>query len=282
MGMDLDFLNGGAASSETPAPAENAAEDAASPGQPRDEHGRFASGEAAAEPAAEQAPEPAAEQPAPVEVAAQPEPVASPPASPPAPPPGYVPVAVVEELRQKLRDKEAQPAPTPVTQTPPPAPEIPDPFEDPEGYHAYHQEQVQRQVKAATMNMSRMMAVTTHGEEAVNEAMAWAAQRADVDPTFRQQSWNHHHPVDFAVAAFRQHQLMERLGSDPDAFVRQRALELGLVDPTTTQPAAPTPVPATPAPTPPPRSLATATAAGGAKPGAVPTGPGAAFDTTFK
>lgn len=278
--MDLSFLDGAAGSDETPAPVEIAAEEAASPGQPRDEHGRFASPPEAAP--AEPPVEPPADA-APASPEPTPEPAPPQPQSPPAPPPGYVPVAVVEDLRQKLRDREAVPPAQPAAPPPPAAPEIPDPFEDPEGYHTYHQNEVARQVKSATLNMSRMIAVTAHGEEAVSEAMAWAAQRAEVDPTFRQQSWNHHHPVDFAVNEYRQHQLMDKLRADPDAYIRQRALEMGLVDPTTIQPAAPQPAPVAPtAPPAPPKSLATAPAAGGAKPGATPVGPGEAFAATFK
>lgn len=280
--MDLDFLDG-----ETPADTNTPVSDEAA-GQPRDEHGRFAPVEATAapEPAAQPAtPEPAATPAAPVaEAAPEPAAPAAPAeaaATPAAVPAGFVPISVVQELRkevQQLRQlaPQAQPEPAPV--------EIPDPFEDPDGYHAYHQEQVTRQVKSATLNMSRMMAVQAHGEPAVTEALAWAAERAEVDPTFRGQSWNHHHPVDFAVAEYKRHQLMQQVGTDPDAYVRQRAAELGFVlagqAPVQAAPA-PAPVPIPTSPDAPPRSLASAPAAGGLKPGSVPAGPGNAFDATF-
>lgn len=193
---------------------------------------------------------------APVEPQAQPEPLA--------PPPGHVPLTALLDTRDQLKEARARAAALEAQINPP---EVPDPFEDPEGYAQHQSAALQQQLKAQAFSNSKLIAESSPDAALIPEALAWAQQRAEQDPGFRHQSFNHHHPVGFAIQEFKRHKTMTLVGDDPDAFVRQRAAALGYVlpnqDPNPAPAAQPAPAPTTPQrPVAPRPSLASTPAAG--------------------
>jgi hypothetical protein len=259
----LDFLNG-------PSPDEPAVSDAdpapeaepsapAAPEPPQDGPARGPDGKFAPKDAA----------PAPQEAQAPATPPEAPPAAPAEPvvPPGFVPVAALQELRkemQALRQQQAAPPPVP-----------PDPYEDPEGYTA-HQEDQRIAINA---QWSQRLAVATHGEDAVNRAQQWAADRFERDPVFRQQSLAHPDPFGFAIVEHQREQALQMF-TDPktlESFRAWQAAQMG--QPPAAQQPAPAPSPGVPQPTAPPPSIASAPSAGGVQ--HVPSGPGQAFSAVI-
>lgn len=271
----LDFLDGPTpeptAAVSTPEPAAPPAAQPAAPteGQPRGPDGKFAPKAEAATPAPAAAPAPI---PAPA-AAAEPAPPAAEPAKAPD---GYVPVGVVQEMRRELQALKAN--------QPPPQPAAPRLQPGQEGYEDQQYEEYVRETAsaAARINLATRYATEKHGEEKVQSALAWARDRAEADPVFRQQSWSADDPVAFAITEQQRHEGLSfaaEMFSDPKAREDFQAWRNGQA-PT---PAAAAPVVvAPPSPSPPPRSMASAPNAGGAQPGAIPVGLHAAFDTVFK
>lgn len=273
----LDFLDGQepastAAASQPEPPAEPAAAPAPamdSEGQPRGPDGKFLA--KAADPV------PVSPEPAPAAPAPQPAPVAAEPAQasePKAAPEGYVPLATFTALRDDFNSfKRAHQQPQQ-----PPQPRI-QPGED--GYEEQqHEEHVRETASAAArINLATEYAIEKHGEEKVQSALAWARERAEADPVFRAQSWSARNPVAFAIEEQQRHEGLNfaaQLFTDPKSREQFQAWLNGQVAPQPAPSAALTPEPPTP-----PRSLASALAAGGDKPGAIPVHEGAAFDATF-
>lgn len=264
----LDFLDGqspaetAAPTPEPPAPApvEQATPPAEAAGQPRAPDGKFApkGPEASATPAAEpQAPA------TPPEAAQQQQ------------PPTDDRYAALEKqvagltkaLTETRKERRQEP---PQTQFRP-------------GEEGYEEEQQQIAHESfiagrARVQVARGYAVKTHGEELVNQALEWAAGRADNDPAFHRESMSADDPVAFAIEEYEYHQALGKL-RDPQA---RAAFMASLTGQAPTPAAAPVVVAAPPSPSPPPRSLAAVPNAGGAKPGAQPVGPGVAFDNAFK
>lgn len=256
----LDFLDG-----QEPAPAaapepqvEQAAQpapEAATGGPERGPDGKFVSKAPEASPATELAP---AATPAPAE-----------PPTKTAPPEGYVPVQEVQRLRRELQEiRQAQ-------QAPPPSP--PDRYEDPEGYESFQEQQRQASIINVRLDISEEMARTKHGDDAVTAAQQWALEQYESVPGFQQRVVTHRNPYEFVVQEHQRHQLMSELTADD--LAKFKAWKAGSASPVAM--AAPVVASPTQPPTP-PRSLAAAANAGGAKPGAIPAGPGEAFNAVFK
>lgn len=182
------------------------------------------------------------------------------------PEPGYVPIQAllderekrqrnereVEELRQWRQQQEARRQ----------APQRPDMYDDPEGYAAYLEQQQHAALWNATESVSKRFASKEHGAEAIGAAEQWALERVKTDPTIAQRFRASADPYEFLVGEFKRDQLLKEIGSDPDAYVRRKAVELGLGS--AQQPGAATPSQPQPgASTPPPRSLATVPGSGG-------------------
>ncbi len=244
----LDFLDAPTGDEPAPAPViEAAPEPTPEPteGPARGPDGKFA-------PRTEAAPEPQAEQPPEPPQAQQ-------------PPPGFVPVAALQEIRkelQALRQAPQQPAP--------------DPYEDFEGYQAH----AEAQRHTERLGWSQRLAVVQHGEELTNTVLEWAKTRADQDPMFNQRALQNPDPVGFAVQEYQREQALEML-SKPELLQAFQAWQTQTQTPQQPQAiTAPAPIPHQ-QPTP-PRSLASAPAAGGIKPGEIPVGPSVAFDSVFK
>jgi hypothetical protein len=179
----------------------------------------------------------------------------------------------LKELRRFKAEQEAK------AQAQPPV-QAPDPYDDPEGYRAFHQAEVQRAVTAQKFEMSDVMARQSHGAETVEAAAEWALGKAQADPVFAAQYMRESHPIDWIVRQHKRDGLLQQVGEDPDEFVRRRAAELGLI----AQPAAGAQVPAVsaqqvPKPAAPPKSLVGAPSAGGVQ--SLPVGPLAGVEAVF-
>ena len=247
----LDFLDAPTGDEPAPAPViEAAPEPTPEPteGPARAPDGKFA---------------PKAE--APVEQAQPAAPEAAP--QPQQPPPGFVPLAALQEARQQLQAARQAP--------PQPAPDL---YEDPEGFQA-HVEQERHRVN---LTWSQKMAEKEHGPELTATVMEWAQARADQDPAFNQRALQTQDPVGFAIQEYQRDQALA-LFSKPETVQAFLAWQTQTQTQTPQQPqaiTAPAPIPHQ-QPTP-PRSLASAPAAGGIKPGEIPVGPSVAFDSVFK
>lgn len=241
--------------------------------------------EAPAEPITEEPqPTPAAEQ-LPV-VAEEPQPEPAPVEQPREDDGRFAPVKALQEERQKRQELERRLAEIEARSNPKPSveqPKAPDPYDDPQGFAAHQQAQFQQSLVQERFRMSHEMAKQQFGAETVDAARLWAMDRAAKDPAFDMAMASQAHPLAWIVQQHKRDALMQDIGEDPDAYVRRRALELGIG--AVPQPVAAVPEavqsPTAPAAVSPPRSLASAPAAGGAVKD-IPTGPMTALDATFK
>lgn len=170
---------------------------------------------------AEPAPEP--------EVKVQPEPVEQPKDDT-----KQVPLGTMLDMRDKWKAAELRVAELEAAQVQ--RQPIPDPLDDPEGYHAYF-EQRARDVEINTrINTSRMIAIQQYGQEEVDSAAKWFLDKVKEDPTYEQRLITQPHPADWVVRQHKREALLGQIGDDPDEYVRRRAAELGLTAPTTELP----------------------------------------------
>lgn len=98
-------------------------------------------------------------------------------------------------------------------QNPPPAP--PDIWESPEERLGYERQQVQQELYQQRYFVSQREAIRDHGKELVEQAVAWAAERAAQDPQFNAKALSQMDPVGFAVGEYRRDQMAS---IDPDDF----------------------------------------------------------------
>lgn len=253
--MSLEFLDG-EQPPEVTAPAANpepAPEAAPAPeGPARGPDGKFA---------AKEEPAPPAEQPP------APEPVAVQPVAPVIPP-GHVPVDVVKALRDEIRALKQPQQTEPV--------QIPDPYEDPQGFAAFQTSQVQEVIYAQNLNWSRQIAEIRHTPEAVSQAHEWAFEKCEADPFFNQRVRSSADPYGVVMEEWKRDQLLSKFQpSDYDQFLAWKASQgapQAITQPVLAQPV---PVGRPPVAAPPP-SLVTAPSAGGIS--AQPMGHGTAYD----
>lgn len=192
------------------------------------------------------------------------------------PPPGYVPVSAVQAERAKAQAYADQLARYQQAQT---ESGIPDPYTDPEGYAAYHQEQVAQAAMTVRLDISEDMARSKHGDEVVNSVLEWAQGRFAQSPAYRQEVLSQRNPYEYAVQAYQREQALASVDpSELDAFRQWKAAQ-GQQPPNPLS--APAPVAAAPQSpvAPPPPSLNSAPSAGVAS--HIPQGPGQAFDGIF-
>jgi hypothetical protein len=109
---------------------------------------------------------------------------------------------------------------------------IPDPYDDP---HAYHQfvvaqatHQARQEVQLQNLNMSRNRAVEKYGQDEINLAADWAGEMANRDPNFEATVMSQPDPAEWVIAQKKRHDMIKSIETDPDAYVRARAAELGL------------------------------------------------------
>lgn len=191
-----------------------------------------------------------------------PQPIEAPQPEPQQPPQAaHVPITALLEERER-RQRAEQEAQRLQQQFQPP--ELPDPYEDPQGFAQLQEQRWQAQRLSDRLNMSEEMVRTTHGDEVVNAAQQWAMQRFQQTPAFQAEVYAQRNPYGFVVKEYQRAQTLEKLGgADPaqvEAFLAWRAANQGGATP---QPAAAPAASPTPRPTAPPPSLAAAPSAGG-------------------
>lgn len=121
--------------------------------------------------------------------------------------------ALRAELEAARKVAAAPPAPAPA-----PAPEpraevaVPNPIEDPAGYHAYNQ----RMLYNERLNMSEMMLRAQVDD--LDEKMTVFKKAADANPALRAELTRQVHPYKFAYEHAKKVMAMEEVGDDPAAF----------------------------------------------------------------
>jgi hypothetical protein len=186
--------------------------------------------------------------------------------------PVMVPLQALHETRDEVKALKQQLAALQPQQQPQ-APQVPDIFENPEGYTQYLQSQIAQTTLNDRLNLSEEMVRQSTGDETVNAAQEWGRQMLAANPMFAQTFYAQRNPYGFLVGEYKRHQTLSQLGNaDPkeiEAFIAWKN--------TQQQPGAtPNPEPS-PAP---PRSIASATSAGGMR--TIAMGPTAAFDELFQ
>lgn len=185
------------------------------PGQPRDDQGRFA-------PKSEPAPATP-----PVEAAPQAE------VLPPEPTPEPARMVPLPELmgertkRQEAERKAAEYAakveayerslqfqPRPQAQQPVQQPPAPDPFADPEGFANHQAEQQHYRFRNQLADMSEAIARRLEGDEIVEKAQKWAIE-AGIAQHFLMRARD---PYGELITAYKKQEAMSRIGPDPNAY----------------------------------------------------------------
>lgn len=163
-----------------------------------------------------------------------------------------VPASVVAQLRDEIRQLKARNEPGQQAQTQQQGraeqPKIPDPIDDPQGYTAYLDNQVQRYVLNERLNTSEAIARDKAGDEAVDAAIEAFQTAAASNPSLAHQFIQSRNPYGDLLSWHRKQQAMAEVGEDPDAF-RERIRQEVLAELQGQQPA---PVQAKPKATPPP------------------------------
>lgn len=243
------------------------------------------SDDVAEEVAADPEPSPEIEQPveAPAETQ-EPEPEAPPApeavAQPERPEPGFVPIAAMMDERDRRKALEAELAQFKQQK---PAPNAPDPYDDPQGFAAYQHSLVQEAIVKDRFERSHEDAVEKHGEETVQSALQWAQERATANPAFAAEYMSKTRPIQWIVQQHKREADLADYSKDPVAFARRILEAHGQVSaPVAAAPAIPVAAPVQQAvpPVKVPRSLATQ-GSGPSDIREVATGALAAVDSVF-
>jgi hypothetical protein len=129
--------------------------------------------------------------------------------------PVMVPLRALHETRDKVKDLEARLAALSQPQVQQQPHQVPDMFEDPEGYQSYQTQQLQTAVFNSTLNISEEMTRQQVGDELVNEVQQWGAQAFQANPAFYQQFAQQRNPYGFLVSAYKRQQAVSQIGDDP-------------------------------------------------------------------
>ncbi|UZK70761.1 hypothetical protein OKW76_06995 [Sphingomonas sp. S1-29] len=110
--------------------------------------------------------------------------------------------------------------------------QLADPYDDPETYRSQQMEmmrqQIQEEMRVAKLSESVVRGREKYGQETLDEVAEWAESMAAIDPTFETRAMSQPDPVEWTIAERKRSAQRQLFETDPDAFVRQRALELGL------------------------------------------------------
>lgn len=181
--------------------------------------------------------------------------------------PVMVPLKALQEVRDELKQLKAeQPRQQPQQQ------QVPDVYEDPEGYQNYIAQTVNQATLNATLNLSEELTRQSAGDEIVEAATEWAKTQFQTNPALYNQFISQRNPYGFIVAQYQKEQTFQKLGNDPkqiEAFLAWQAAQQTLQAAPAAQP--------TPTPT---ASIASAPSAGGHQ--QVATGAGVAFSEFIK
>lgn len=142
----------------------------------------------------------------------------------------------------------------------------PDPVNDPEGFQAFVNDQIQAAQQnaqwLARTEVSQQMANQAHGSEKVQEAVNAFMQEATQKPWLMAEMRSQSHPYEYVVKRHQQQEVLSKVTPDHLAQFQTWLASQGQAPAQSPTPPLATATPATPPPTP-PRSLASATSAGG-------------------
>lgn len=142
-----------------------------------------------------------------------------------------VPLAALHEVRDANRALKREMEALKAAQQPKPEPEqVPDMFNDPEGYAAYQERRIDAAVNNVAsqfnnrlLNMSEAAAVRTHGAEVVEKAKEWALSQPDA---VRADIVTHADPFEYAVTKFNEQTVAQQL-ADPEVMAKFQAFMSG-------------------------------------------------------
>lgn len=178
--------------------------------------------------------------------------------------------AEAERDRYKQQWEEAQARQTPQN--------APDPYDDPQGFAAFHEQRFQQGLVQQKFQMSEVMAKQAHGAEVVDAAAQWALEKAKTEPAFAAAYHQQAHPLDWIVQQHKRDAIMSDIGDNVDDWFTREAAKRGYAPaPVTAAAPAVAPQVRQNAPTP-PRSIAGDAAAPTA---AAPTDERAGFLANF-
>ncbi len=167
---------------------------------------------------------------------------------------GFVPIGAVLDERDKRKALEAELAqlrakPAPI--------QMPDPYEDPEGYAAAQQAQVGGALYQINLRYSERLANVEHGAETVTAAKEWGFAKCETDPYFNAKVAASEDPIGFVVAEYRRDEIASKVNpSDFQEYQAWKAAQATIAQ-QGAQPPPPNSPPAIPSP-----SLASAPSAG--------------------
>jgi hypothetical protein len=178
-----------------------------------------------------------------------------------------VPLSVLKELREEIKALKNPPAP--------PQP-VPDKYEDPDGYEAHQQAQIQGAMYAQNLQWSKRIAEIQHTPEVVAQAYEWGFQKCSEDPFFNQRVLSSPDPYGVVLQEWKRDQIASTV--DLSEYEQFQAWKAAQAQTGTLAAAAPAAHPQSPTP---PRSQAAMPSAGGGKPGETPAHAGAAYGSIF-
>lgn len=159
--------------------------------------------------------------------------------------PNWVPVSVMTGHRNKAREAEqeverlrselARYQQPNQTKTAPAGPQtlseqgIPDPIDDPAAFYQHTLAAARQEIATQHVIHSRIRAEQKHGAEYVQEVAAWALDHARANPAFEQEMLLQPDPAEWVITQKKRSDLTNSFVTDPDAYVRARAAELGFV-----------------------------------------------------
>lgn len=204
------------------------------------------------------APEPApveAPQPEPAPEVVEPQPVVEPRTE------DRIPIGALLDEREKRKELERELA-TLRQQQPQQQANIPDPYDDPQGYSAYIENRIGQERQVLKNQFSHQFAVRDYGQDKVEEARVWALEKAQKDPVFGQQVeaafQTQASPFEWVVQQHKRDSLLSDIGDNVDDWFTREAVKRGYAAMNASPAAAPVavaPAPALRQPAP-PRSIA--------------------------
>lgn len=180
--------------------------------------------------------------------------------------PVMVPLAALHEVRDEVKTLKAKLA---EKEVPPVAEQLPDVFEDPNGFAQGIVSNFDVKLHQTKLSISERFARKEFGEELTNSALEWGRERCASDPTFNFQVMQSDDPVGFAVQQFQREQIASQV--NPSEYSEFKAWKAAQAQANATPVAPPVEVP---------QSIANAPSAGGLQ--HVALGESAIFDDFFK
>jgi len=167
---------------------------------------------------------------------------------------GFIPIGAMMDERDKRKAAEARLAQLEQRQPAQPI-QMPDPYEDPEGYAAAQQAQVGGALYQINLRYSERLANVEHGAEAVKAAKDWGFAKCETDPYFNAKVAASEDPIGFVVAEYKRDEIASKV--DLTEFGQYQAWKAAQSTIAGGQPPPPNTAPAIPSP-----SLASAPSAG--------------------